>query len=154
MNRHRFASGSGEAWTRYARARHAFTIIEIMVVVVIIGVLAGLIVPQLVGRLGRSKQNVARQQVEQISMAINLFYTEYERHPIALDELVMRPTDIDASVWMPPTLKAKHLQDPWDRTYIYVYPGDHLPDSFDLASFGRDGEAGGQGEDTDIVNWE
>ncbi len=134
--------------------RPAFTIIEIMVVVVIIGVLAGLIVPQIVGRLGRSKQSVAHQQLAQIELAINLFYTEYERHPTTLDELLQRPADIDEAIWLPPTLKPKHLLDPWGRPFVYQQPGDHDPYPFDLASFGRDGEPGGQGEDADIVSWE
>lgn len=134
-----------------ASAPSAFTLVELVVVIIIIGVLAALVVPRLVGHTGKARHSVAMQQVGTIETAIQVFANEYQRYPDSLEELIVRPSDIDEDKWMPPTLKRKHLKDPWDRDYVYRYPGDHY--EYDLCSLGRDGIEGGEGEDADIVNW-
>lgn len=123
-----------------------------MVVVIIIGVLAALIVPTILGRTGKARTAVATSKLAAIENAINLFATEYERLPNSLDELVARPEDIPEEKWSPPTLKPSDLEDPWGRRYEYRVPGEHW--NFDLYSLGRDGQEGGEGEDADVVNWE
>lgn len=131
--------------------RRGFTIVEIMVVVIIIGVLAALIVPTILGRTGKARTAVAASKLAAIENAVNLFASEYERLPNALDELVSRPEDIDEATWSPPTLKPGDLNDPWGKPYVYRYPGENW--TFDLFSLGRDGQEGGEGEDADVVNW-
>lgn len=128
-----------------------FTLVEILVVVIIIGVLAAMIVPQFFGRVGQAKASVARQKLATIETAVGMFQTDYGRFPRDLRELVNRPGDIPAEKWHAPTVKEKDLVDPWDRPFVYRFPGDHL--TFDLYSLGADGQSGGDGENADITNW-
>ncbi len=131
--------------------RRAFTIVEVLVVVVIIGVLATLIMPRFFGRVGTAKQGVAKQKLEVISQAVNLFRTDYGRFPNTLDELTQRPSDIDAEAWHEPTVRAKDLLDPWGRPFRYHCPGTH--DQYDVFSLGADDAEGGSGENADVVSW-
>ena len=113
--------------------RHiGFTLVEILVVVIIIGVLAAIIVPRFFGRVGEAKTSVAKQKVSTIESAIQIFQTDYGRLPRTLDELVDRPGDIPEEKWHAPTVKRKDLIDPWDRSFVYQAPGDH--GVFDLYS--------------------
>ena len=97
-----------------------FTIVEVLVVVIIIGVLAGLIVPRFFGRVGQAKQGVAHQKIELICQAIEMFSNDYDgRFPQSLEDLVTRPSDIPEEKWNPPTLRPKDLIDPWDRPFLY-----------------------------------
>ena len=134
-------------------ARRGFTMVEILVVVVIIGVLAALIVPRFFGRIGKARQSVAAQQISEIEKVVHTFRLDYERYPESLDELVERPGDVPEEKWEPPALKRKNLIDPWGRPYLYKYPGDHSDTYFDLCTLGKDGQEGGEGEDADVVNW-
>jgi general secretion pathway protein G len=136
---------------RSRRRRTGFTMVEIIVVVIIISVLAALIVPKFIGRVGEARQSAAKQQIAEIEKAVDLFHYDYGRYPVTLDELVTRPSDIPEEKWKPPTLKSKHLIDPWDRPYQYRCPGDHGP--VDLFSLGADGQEGGTSDNTDVVNW-
>ena len=131
--------------------RRGFTIVEILVVVIIIAVLATMIVPQFFGRVGQSKQAVAKTKLAEIEKAIVLFSYDYDRWPMNLDELVSQPADIDAAKWIPHTIKAKDLLDPWGRQVIYKQPGEH--GVFDLYSLGKDGQEGGEDENADVCNW-
>lgn len=128
-----------------------FTMVEVLVVVIIIGVLATLIVPKLFGRTGMAKINTAKANLPVIEQAVDLFRNDYGRYPQSLDELVARPSDVPEGKWVDPTIKAKNLADPWERPYQYKCPGDH--DKFDLYSLGADGQEGGEGENADVVNW-
>jgi general secretion pathway protein G len=138
---------------RRRRTRAGFTIVEIIVVVVIIGVLAAVIAPSFIGRIGQAKQGVAKQKLAEIEKAVWMFRTDYERFPKSLDELVHRPSDIAEAKWNPPTLKSKDLSDPWDRPFVYKDPGDHAEVPFDLYSLGADGVEGGERDNADVVNW-
>lgn len=129
-----------------------FTLIEIMVVVIVIGVLAALVVPNFLGRAAKAKKAVAQQKIGNIETAINLFYQDYSRFPETLEELVSKPADITEEQWTPPSLKAKDLKDPWGNPFVYRYPGDH--GAYDLYSTGADGQEGGEGDNKDINNWE
>jgi general secretion pathway protein G len=133
------------------RRRAAFTMVEIMVVIVIIAVLATLILPRFISRVGEAKQSAAKQQVSEIEKAVDLFRLDYGRYPTTLDDLVTRPTDITEENWKEPTLKAKHLIDPWGRTFLYRVPGEH--GAVDVYSYGADGQEGGTSDNADVVNW-
>lgn len=128
-----------------------FTLVEIMVVVIVIGVLAALIVPSFFGRAGKARRAVAQQQIGTLETAINLFEQDYARFPQSLDELTARPSDIAAEQWTPPPIKEKDLIDPWGNPFVYRYPGNHW--AYDLLSLGADGQEGGEGEAADVVNW-
>jgi general secretion pathway protein G len=132
------------------RGRGGFTMVEIIVVVIIIAVLATLIGPRFFGEVGKAKNSVAQQKIKVIEQAVEKFYYEYNRFPAGLGELVERPGDVEEANWNP-MLKSKDLVDPWNRPFIYQYPGQH--DKFDLSSLGADGRDGGSGEDADVHNW-
>lgn len=134
--------------------RAGFTMVEILVVVVIIGVLAAMVLPTFVGRVGQAKQAVARQKLSEIEKAVEIFRTDYERYPETLDELIQRPADIPEDKWNRPMLRRKDLLDPWGRPFLYKYPGDHAEVPYDLYSLGADGQEGGVKENADVVNWE
>jgi len=123
-----------------------------MVVVIVIGVLAALVVPTFMGRAGKAKKAVAQQKISNIETAVNLFYQDYSRIPETLEELVVKPSDIPDEQWTPPSLRPKDLKDPWGNPFTYRYPGEH--GAYDLYSTGADGQEGGEGDNTDITNWE
>ncbi|MEM1026610.1 MAG: type II secretion system major pseudopilin GspG [Planctomycetota bacterium] len=129
----------------------AFTLIEVMVVVIVIGILAALIAPRFLGRAEQAKRGVAERNIGQIESAINMFQLDYGRYPEALNELVEQPGDVPDDQWMTPDLKGKDLRDPWDNPYIYRYPGQH--GIYDLLSAGADGVEGGTDDNADITNW-
>jgi len=133
------------------RNRRAFTLIEILVVIVIIAVLAGAIAPRLFRHIGEAKQSVAKNNIAEIEKAIEIFYYDYGRWPSELDELVTRPADIDEAKWNPPTIRAKDIIDPWDNTFLYRQPGEH--GIYDVYSLGKDGQEDGEDENADIGNW-
>ena len=129
-----------------------FTLVEIIVVVIIIGLLATMILPKLVGRVGKAERAVTKQKLSVIEGAVEMFRLDYGRYPQNLEELLTRPSDIPEEKWILPAIRSKDLIDPWDRSFVYEYPGDHEA-AFDLYSLGADGQEGGEHEDEDIVNW-
>ena len=111
-----------------------FTLIEILIVVLIIGLLASFVAPNLIGRYERSKEEIAKAQVEMLSSGVLSFKLDLDRYPANLDEL-LKSTD---PKWRGPYLSKQSLPpDPWGRDYQYKTPGDHGP--FDLYSLGPDG---------------
>ncbi|MEX0887460.1 MAG: type II secretion system major pseudopilin GspG [Phycisphaeraceae bacterium] len=134
------------------RGAKGFTLVEVLVVVVIIGVLAAMIVPQIVGRTTEARRSSAQNQIAQVSNAIQTFYLDYERWPNSLDELVSQPADISDDRWKDPLLRAKDVNDPWGNPLVYRHPGQH--GVFDLYSLGADGQEGGEGDNAPITNWE
>ena len=133
------------------RNRRAFTLIEILVVIVIIAVLAGAIVPKLWRHIGEAKQSVAKSNIVVLENAVNIFRYDYDRWPNMLEELVSRPADIDEIEWKPPSIRAKDLLDPWGHPFLYKQPGDH--GEVDIYSLGKDGQEGGEDDNADIGNW-
>ena len=140
---------------RGARRRHAgFTLIELMVVLVIIGVLAALIVPNVLDRADDARATAARTDVNNLMQALKLYKLDNQRYPSAeqgLQALVVRPT---AGV-IPPNWKPyleKLPNDPWGRPYQYINPG--VKAEIDVMSFGADGQPGGEGKDADIGSWQ
>jgi len=123
---------------------HGFTLMEILIVVAIIGLIAALIVPNLIGRYEKSQEEIAKAQIEMLSSSVQSFKVDVGRYPKSLDELI---TSTDPK-WKGPYLsKGKLPKDPWGRDYQYKYPGDHW--TFDLYSFGPEGKLG----DNSITNW-
>ena len=126
--------------------------VEIIVVVVIIGLLATLILPKFFGRVGQAKQSVAKNNIRELETAIETFYLDYGRFPQSHQELITRPSDVDAGKWRQPAVKPSGLIDPWKNQYTYTYPGQYS--QYDLKSLGADGQDGGEGDNADINNWE
>ncbi|MCK4859625.1 MAG: type II secretion system major pseudopilin GspG [Candidatus Omnitrophica bacterium] len=126
-----------------------FTLIELMLVVIIISILAAMISPRLSGRSEQARQSVAKTDIEaSLSLALDLYEMDMGHYPQSLDALKSKPAGEDN--WKGPYIKKKSL-DPWSRNYVYKFPGEHNPSSYDLSSLGADGKAGTQ---DDVVNWE
>lgn len=140
--------------------RRGFTLIEVLIVVVIIGLLAALVAPKLVNRLSESKQKIAKQQIQMISTALDLFRADVGRYPTTeegLKALVKRPESIPPELWKGPYLKnAKLPKDPWGNPYVYYGPDNEMVKSkgydYLIISYGADGKPGGEGEAKDISN--
>ncbi|ABA59339.1 type II secretion system major pseudopilin GspG [Nitrosococcus oceani] len=130
-----------------------FTLIELLVVLVILGLLAGLIGPQVMKYLGSAKTDSARLQIEDLAATLDLYRLEVGRYPSTeegLQALVEAPPG--ATRWNGPYLKKKQVPvDPWGYEYHYRSPGEH--GAFDIYSLGADNSEGGEGEDQDIVSW-
>ena len=125
-----------------------FTLIEIMLVVIILGVLAAMVVPRLTGRSDDARRSVAKTDIESnLALALDLYETDTGSYPQKLDDLLKAPSDVQD--WKGPYLKKQPL-DPWGHLYAYKYPGEHNTDSYDLSSMGKDGT---EGTPDDIANW-
>ena len=138
--------------------RRGFTLIEIMVVVIILGLLAVLVAPRVIGKLAVAKDKAARAQIELLGTALDSYRLDNGSYPSSqqgLDALWAKPvTSPEPRNWAGPYLKKRVPQDPWGNAYIYRSPGESNPDSYDLVSLGSDGSPGGEGENADIKSWE
>lgn len=134
--------------------RSGFTLIELLVVLVILGLLAGLVGPQVMKYVGTSKTKTARLQLEDIGAALDLYRLEVGRYPNnneGLEALVRKPSG--AKNWNGPYLKKPQVpKDAWGYEFQYRFPGEH--GAYDLYSLGMDNAQGGQGEASDVVSWE
>jgi general secretion pathway protein G len=129
-----------------------FTLLELLVVMVIIGLLAGFVAPRYFAQVGKSQVKVAKAQIDALDKALDQFRIDVGRYPSSeegLQALVVAPTG--EPNWSGPYLKKAVPMDPWGRAYVYAEPGSH--GDFDLLSYGKDGRPGGSGEDADITNW-
>lgn len=131
-----------------------FTLIELLVVLAIIGLLAGLVGPQVMKHLGGAKTKAARVQIEDLSGALDMYRMDVGRYPTTsegLKALVERPAS--ARSWNGPYLRKNKIPlDPWMYDYHYTSPGEH--GRFDIYSYGSDNASGGEGEDQDVNGWE
>lgn len=135
------------------RARlRGFTLLELLVVMVILGLLAGYVAPKYFAQVGKSEVKVARSQIEALEKALDMYRLETGQLPTTeqgLEALVSRPQT--EPKWDGPYLKKAVPRDPWGRSYVFKSPGDH--GDYDLYSLGKDGRPGGDGESADITNW-
>ena len=130
-----------------------FTLLELLVVMVIIGLLAGFVAPRYFAQVGKSQVKVARAQIDALDKALDQFRLDVGRYPTSeegLQALTAQPGG--EAGWAGPYLKKGVPADPWGRPYVYQQPGTHGGD-FDLMSYGKDGRPGGSGEDADLTNY-
>ena len=140
--------------TQRKRPHGAFTLIEIMVVVVILGILAATILPSIMGTPQEAKVSAAKTAVAELESALERFYLNMDRYPTSeegLKALAEAPSGADKK-WRGPYINQLR-QDPWDHPYQYRSPGSHHPNRFDIWSRGADGADGGEGDNADIGNW-
>jgi general secretion pathway protein G len=132
------------------RGSAGFTLIEMLVVLVIIGLIMGLVGPRVLNYLTDARVKAAKLQIEALSSSLDLYYLDTGRYPTSsegLNALVRRPSNADA--WNGPYLKGGAVPaDPWKNEYIYRAPGDNAP--FEIMSLGSDGREGGSGSAADI----
>jgi len=139
----------------HGRTRESgFTLIEMMVVMVIIGLLVALVGPNFIRQGEKAKLKAARAQIEMLGTALDTFRLDVGRYPTSQEGLAalrQRPFGIDR--WDGPYLKKDIPKDPWDRPYLYRAPGEGSR-PYDLLSYGADGAPGGDGDNRDITSWE
>ena len=136
------------------RRQIGFTLLELLVVLGIIAMLAGIVGPQVMKHMGESKTKATKVQIEDLSATLDMYKLDAGSYPTTdqgLQALVEAPAN--AKHWNGPYLsKSKIPLDPWQHEYHYVFPGDH--GKFDIFSYGSDDKEGGTGEDQDVVSWE
>lgn len=146
----------GETRKLFMKERHrlfGFTLMELLLVLVVIGLLASLVGPTIYQRIKPAKQTAVRAQIENFSMALDNFYLDVGRYPTnqeGLETLRIKPQS--AEKWNGPYLKKEVPADPWNNPYIYRAPGRN--GGYEIISYGADGREGGEGEDADINSWE
>ena len=131
-----------------------FSLIEMLVVIVILGLIASIVAPNLLGKIDNAKAKTARVQVEELAAAVELYYLDVGQYPATahgLLALIEAPPDVDA--WSGPYLKKQRMpSDPWGQNYHYRSPGDFAP--FEIWSLGADNQADGEGDNADIKSWQ
>ncbi len=132
------------------RTKSCFSLVEIMVVVLIIGMIMGLVGPSIIGQLKKAQRNNAKSQIELLVNAVEAYYLDITDYPQKLEDLVSNPGN---EKWDGPYLTKKEVPvDPWGNEYQYDCPGQN--GDFDIVSYGADGSPGGSGKDADINSWE
>ena len=129
-----------------------FTLLELLVVMVILGLLAGYVAPKYFAQVGKSETKAARAQIESLEKSFDMFRLDTGHYPSAeqgLEALVTQPQN--EPKWSGPYLKKSVPLDPWGRPYVYKFPGEH--GDYDIYSFGKDGQPGGQSDNADVTSW-
>jgi general secretion pathway protein G len=137
---------------RTFRCTGGFTLVELLVVIVILGLLAALVGPRLFPKVGKGKQAAARAQIELLGQALDQFSLDTGSYPTSGEGLNALLTNPGSDDWDGPYLKKGIPLDPWKRPYYYQSPGTNR--DYDLYSYGRDGSPGGEKESKDILSWE
>jgi general secretion pathway protein G len=141
--------------------RRGFTLLELLVVMAIIAALAAVVAPSIFGNVGTAKTTAAKSQLEVFELSLAQYRLDNDVYPTTQQGLAAlrdRPITpgLDGELprnWRGPYLTRTLPADPWGRPYLYVQPGVANPSSYDLYSLGRDGRAGGEGEDADVTSW-
>jgi len=133
------------------KRQRGFTLVELLLVLVILALIAGLVLPGIIGKAESAKVKAAASQISRISMSVESFYLDTGVTPSSLDELVDEPSGVTG--WNGPYIKNTLLKDPWGEPYKFRVPGDHGAE-FDIWSFGADRQQGGEGKNADITSWE
>jgi general secretion pathway protein G len=136
--------------SRTSRKQNGFTLVELLLVLVILALIAGLVLPGIIGKAEGAKVKAAATTISRLSMGVENFYLDTGSAPDSLNELVNEPGDVRG--WNGPYVKNSTLKDPWGHEFQYRNPGQH--GDFDIFSYGADGQMGGEGRDADITSWE
>lgn len=129
-----------------------FTLLELLVVMVIIGLLASIVAPQYFSQIGKSNAKVARAQIQSVGQALDQYRLDVGRYPSSEESLLaLRQAPANSPKWQGPYLKQDLPADPWGNAYQYKSPGQN--GEYDLWSLGSDGQAGGEGEAADVTSW-
>lgn len=154
---HTLTASRGGPRSASRRRATGFTLIELLVVIIVLGLLAALVGPRILGRVSEAKSATAKTQLELLGTALDTYRLDNGSYPSTdqgLAALQTKPTRDPAPLsWHGPYLKRDVPADPWGRPYLYKSPGDHNPSGYDLSTLGRDGQSGGSDEDADITNW-
>jgi general secretion pathway protein G len=134
------------------RKEKGFSLIELLIVMVILGLLAALVAPKMFGKTDKAKQNAAQTQISFFESGLDTFRLDVGRFPTTEEGLqALRVSPDGDEKWEGPYLPKEVPLDPWGNPYVYRYPGEH--GYYDIISYGADGLPGGEGVNTDIVNW-
>ena len=137
---------------RFEKKEKGFTLIEMLIVMVILGLLAALVGPRMFGKVGKSRQNAAKAQIALFETALDTYRLDTSKYPTTdqgLQALRVKPSGVER--WDGPYLPKDVPLDPWGHAYQYRAPGEH--GDYDIISLGADGSEGGEGEDEDVVSW-
>jgi general secretion pathway protein G len=137
---------------QHLRSQKGFTLVELIVVMVIIGMLAALVFPRLIPKVGKGRQSAAKAQIELLGQALDQFRLDTGRYPSTSEGLNALMVNPGIPNWDGPYLKKAVPNDSWGKPYNYQAPGCH--GDYDLISYGADGAPGGEGENKDINSWE
>lgn len=138
-----------------SRTRFGFTLLELVVVIIVLGLLAAIVAPQILGRVSDARTTAAQTQVELFGTALDSYRLDNGSYPTTeqgLAALRERPTRAPLPTnWRGPYLRKDVPLDPWGKPYLYRSPGERNTTGYDLSSLGRDGKVGGEGEDKDVI---
>ncbi|HAA05107.1 MAG TPA: type II secretion system protein GspG [Syntrophobacteraceae bacterium] len=134
------------------RDPRGFTLIELLIVMILLGLLAALVAPKMFQKVGSSKLKSAKMQIALFGTALDAFRLDVGRYPTREEGLEALRRNPGVQGWDGPYLPKEIPMDPWNRPYAYVSPGEH--GDYDLYSFGGDGQAGGEGENSDVHSWD